>query len=65
MQSKEEVIKALDEGKTLTNKVSGLQIMMIDGQLHIRNSERKAWEPSELSFFSPPSWLNLEIHPTP
>jgi hypothetical protein len=65
MQSKEEVIKALDEGKTLNNKVSGQQFMMINGQLHIRSDGRKEWEPSELSFFNPPSWLNLEIQTKP
>ncbi|MDX1295296.1 MAG: hypothetical protein R3302_03460 [Sulfurimonadaceae bacterium] len=65
MNSKEEVIKALDEGKTLNNKISGVQLMMIDGKLHIRNLDRREWEPSELSFFNPPSWLNLEVISTP
>ena len=64
MNSREEVIKALNEGKTLNNKVSGSQLMLIDGKLHIRNIDRKAWEPSELSFFNPPSWLNLELQTT-
>lgn len=59
MDSREAVIKALDEGKTLTNKVSGAQYTLLDGKLHVRGSDRKEWEPSELSFFNPPSWLNL------
>ena len=61
MQSREEVIKALNEGKTLTNKISGAKLTLIDGKLHICSHERKKWEPSELSFFNPPSWLNLEL----
>jgi hypothetical protein len=59
METREAVIKALDEGKKLTSSSSGIQYKLIEGKLHSRSSERSGWEPSELSFFNPPSWLNL------
>lgn len=59
MESREEVIKALESGKKLTSKSSGIQYVLIEGKLHSRTGERSTWEPCELSFFNPPSWLNL------
>jgi len=60
MQSKAAVFKALDEGKKLVSKTSGMQYMLIEGTLHSRSQDRTKWEPSGLSFFNPASWLNLE-----
>lgn len=59
MENKEAVIKALNEGKTLTSNVTGLQYSHIDGALHCRNTGKAEWRPSELRFDNPPSWLNL------
>jgi len=59
VENRDAVFKALEEGKTLTNTVTGLQYRLIDGKLHLKSSERIAWEPSELSFFNPQSWLNI------
>lgn len=60
MDSREEVLKALHEGKVLTSSATGLRYKLIDGLLHSRNSEHKEWTRSELMFFHPPSWLNLQ-----
>lgn len=59
MESREAVLDALAKGKKLTSNVTGLQYIMIDKQLHARNSEKTEWHESELSFENPPSWLNL------
>lgn len=60
MQSKEDVLVALDAGKKLTSKITGIQYILIDGRLHSRHTERKEWQESGLTFELPPSWLNLE-----
>ena len=59
MESREAVLKALDEGKKLTSNITGFQYTLIDGKLHSRHNERNNWEESGLFFDSPPSWLNL------
>jgi hypothetical protein len=59
MQSKEDVLKALDAGKKLVSNVTGYHYILIDGKLHSRHGERRDWQPSELYFDNPPSWLNL------
>ncbi len=59
MESREAVLKALDEGKKLTSNITGFQYKLINGTLHSRHSERNDWQPSELFFDNPPSWLNL------
>ena len=60
MQSKEDVLSALDAGKKLTSTVTGIQYILINGRLHSRHMERKEWQESGLTFEHPPSWLNLE-----
>jgi hypothetical protein len=60
METREAVFKALDEGKKLTSKVTGIQYKLIDGSLHSKNGERNDWNPSGLTFDNPPSWLNLQ-----
>ena len=59
MESREAVTEALNEGKKLTSNVTGLQYTMINGKLHARHGERNDWNPSDLGFENPPSWLNL------
>ena len=61
MKSKEAVLEALKEGKNLISCITGIQYTMIKGILHTRHSERSGWEQSELNFYNPPSWLNLNI----
>lgn len=61
MKSKEAVLEALKEGKDLISSITGLRYTLIKGQLHTRHSERSDWNQSELSFYNPPSWLNLKI----
>ena len=61
MKSKEAVLEALKEGKNLISSITGLQYTLINGILHTRHSERTDWNQSELSFYNPPSWLNLKI----
>ena len=61
MKSKEAVLEALKEGKNLISSITGLQYTLINGTLHTRHSERSEWNQSELSFYNPPSWLNLKI----
>ena len=61
MQSKEAVFEALKEGKNLISSTTGIQYTLIKGILHTRHSERSSWEQSELNFYNPPSWLNLNI----
>jgi hypothetical protein len=60
MQSREEVFKALQEGKELTSTVTGIKYKFINGQLFSRNSERTEWLESGLTFLNPASWLNLK-----
>ena len=61
MKSREAVLEALNEGKNLISSITGLQYTLINGILHTRHSERSDWNQSELSFYNPPSWLNLKI----
>jgi len=61
MKSREAVLEALHEGKYLISSITGLQYTLINNVLHARNSERAAWNESELGFDHPPSWLNLRI----
>lgn len=61
MKSKEAVLEALNEGKNLISGITGLQYTLINNILHSRHSERGDWNQSELSFYNPPSWLNLKI----
>ena len=61
MKSKEAVLEALKEGKNLISSITGLHYTLINGILHTRHSERSDWNQSELSFYNPPSWLNLKI----
>jgi hypothetical protein len=61
MKSKEAVFEALKEGKNLISSITGLQYTLINNILHTRNSEGGDWNPSELAFYNPPSWLNLNI----
>jgi len=60
MESREDVLNALREGKTLTSSVTELQYILIDGILHARRGERNEWHPSGLDFSNPSSWLNLK-----
>ncbi len=60
MKSKEAVLEALNKGINLVSSVTGLQYTLINGTLHTRHSERTDWNQSNLSFSSPPSWLNLK-----
>lgn len=59
MESKAAVLKALDEGKTLVSSVTQMQYVLIDGKLHVRSSQKHAWNLSGLTFENPASWLNL------
>ena len=59
MENREAVFKALNEGKKLTSKVTGIQYKLIDGQLYSKSGERNDWNLSGLTFDNPPSWLNL------
>jgi len=61
MKSREAVLEALNEGKDLISSITGLQYTLINNTLHTRHSERSDWNQSELSFYNPPSWLNLKI----
>jgi len=61
MKSKESVLEALREGKSLISRVTGIQYTLINAKLHTRHSERAYWKESELNFYNPPSWLNLNI----
>jgi len=60
MESREAVIKALDEGKKLTSTVTGIAYKLIDGVLHAKSSERSEWTQSGLTFCNPGSWQNLQ-----
>ncbi|UFS61547.1 hypothetical protein LOH54_07710 [Sulfurimonas sp. HSL-3221] len=60
MDTKEETLKALSEGKELTSTVTGLKYKLIEGLLHSRNSERAQWQRSGLDFHNPVSWQNLQ-----
>ena len=60
MKSREAVLEALKEGKNLVSSITGLEYTLIDGKLHTRHGERTDWNQSDLSFYSPPSWLNLQ-----
>jgi len=59
MDTREDTLKALTDGKELTSTVTGLKYKLIDGLLYSKNSERAEWEQSGLSFFNPVSWQNL------
>jgi len=59
MQSKDEVLNALQEGKKLYSNVTGFHYQNINGKLHSKHSEKSEWKESELLFDFPPSWLNL------
>jgi len=59
MNTREDTLKALTDGKELTSTVTGLKYRLVDGLLYSKNSERTEWELSGLSFFNPVSWLNL------
>jgi hypothetical protein len=59
VESREETIKALEDGKKLTSSVTGIQYKLIDGQLHSKNVERSEWVLSGLTFLNPCSWTNL------
>jgi hypothetical protein len=59
MENREAVLDALAKGKKLTSVVTGLQYIHINGKLHTRHGEKTDWNPSELCFENPPSWLNL------
>ena len=61
MKSREAVLEALNEGKNLISSITGLQYTLINNILHTRNSVKGDWNQSELSFYNPPSWLNLKI----
>ncbi len=61
MKSREAVLEALNEGKNLISSITGLEYTHINNILHTRNSEKGDWNQSELSFYNPPSWLNLKI----
>jgi hypothetical protein len=61
MQSKEAVIKALDEGKELTSSITGIKYKLIKGELYAKSSERSEWTPSLLCFYNPGSWVNLYL----
>ncbi len=60
MKSKESVLEALSEGRNLISSITGLQYTLINAKLHTRSSEKGDWNESNLSFSSPPSWLNLK-----
>lgn len=59
MESKEAVFKALKSGKVLTNSITRAKYKLFEGKLHILAEGCHTWEASDLSFFFPPSWLNL------
>jgi len=59
MDTKEEALKALSEGKELTSKVTGLRYKLIDGRLYSKEKERSEWQLSGLHFYNPVSWQNL------
>ncbi len=59
MQSREEVLSALSEGKKLQSNVTGFHYKRVDGKLYSKHSEKSEWKESELLFDFPPSWLNL------
>jgi len=59
MKSKEELFKALDEGKELTSTVTGIKYKSVEGLLYAKSSERSEWTLSGLTFCNPGSWLNL------
>jgi len=59
MDTREDTLKALEDGKELISKVTGLKYKLIEGLLYSKNSERAEWELSGLGFFNPVSWLNL------
>ncbi|MEJ2467815.1 MAG: hypothetical protein P8Y65_00925 [Campylobacterales bacterium] len=59
MESREDTLKALNEGKELTSSVTGIRYKLIDGLLYSKNYERTEWSLSGLSFYHPVSWLNL------
>lgn len=63
MESREIVIKALQDGKTLVSNVTGLYYILKEGRLYMREREQQEWNPSGLTFENPQSWLNLrEVH---
>jgi hypothetical protein len=59
MESREDTLKALNEGKELTSSVTGIKYKLIDGLLYSKNFERTEWLLSGLTFLYPVSWLNL------
>jgi len=59
MDSREETLKALREGKVLTSAVTGIRYTQVDGLLYARSSEHKDPTQSGLKFFNPSSWQNL------
>lgn len=61
MKSREAVLEALNEGKNLISSITGLEYTLIRKILHTRHSEKSDWKESGLSFYNPPSWLNLKI----
>ena len=61
MKSKEAVLEALNEGKNLISSITVLQYTLINNILHTLHSERGDCNQSELNFYNPPSWLNLNI----
>jgi hypothetical protein len=60
METREDTLKALQDGKELTSLVTGLKYRLVEGLLFSKNSERAEWELSGLCFFNPVSWLNLK-----
>ncbi|MHC3994737.1 hypothetical protein ACXWTF_07890 [Thiomicrolovo sp. ZZH C-3] len=60
MNTREETLKALKDGKELISSVTGLRYKIIEGLLHSRDSERVEWQRSGLHFYNPVSWQNLQ-----
>ena len=60
MESREAALRALDEGKELTSKVTGITYKSVDGVLYAKSSERSEWTQSGLTFSNPGSWQNLQ-----
>ena len=61
MKSKEAVLEALNEGKHLMSSITGIEYTLINAKLHTRHTVKDDWNESQLSFYNPPSWLNLKI----
>jgi len=60
MESREATLKALENGKELTSKITGIKYKQVGGLLYSKNSERSEWTLSGLTFFNPGSWQNLQ-----